>query len=70
MHTSQFPKINTGLVLHGHIHYKPKVLAPPSIESFDYFTFIIWTKVLAPFFRREKGTSKLCQQRWKHNSCT
>ncbi len=23
-----------------------------------------------PFFRREKGTSKLCQQRWKHNSCT
>ncbi len=23
-----------------------------------------------PFFRREKGTSKLWQQRWKHNSCT
>ncbi len=23
-----------------------------------------------PFFRREKGTSKLCQQRWKHNACT
>ncbi len=23
-----------------------------------------------PFFRTEKGSSKLCQQRWKHNSCT
>ncbi len=23
-----------------------------------------------PFFRREKCTSKLWQQRWKHNSCT
>ncbi len=34
-------------------------------------TFIIWTKVLdTPFFRREKGTSKLWQQRWKRNSCT
>ncbi len=22
-----------------------------------------------PFFNREKGTSKLWQQRWKHNSC-
>ncbi len=23
-----------------------------------------------PFFRREKGTSELWQQRWKHNLCT
>ncbi len=47
-----------------------KCMQEASMVMFLCLDTLYSQKYWHPFFRKEKGTSKLCQQRWKHNSCT